>query len=266
MVAGVVAADDSTRPSFSREAYEQARKALPLDELREPARSKVVAVVQEPTIYRRLPVEVIDCDPELYLFLVRYPEVVVSMWQLMGITRVKVQRQAPYVFDADDGAGTRSTVELLYGSREKHLWYANGFYEGPLFKRRVHGRCVLLLQTGYSESTENRMLISSRLDIFVSLDNVGAEFVAKTLHPLVGKTADHNFSETLQFLAQVSQQAEVNRPGMQRLALRLAGITPQLRQQFANVAAGVSDRVALRVASVPTGHGPMSDTASAGNQ
>ena len=246
---GVWATEDDARPSFSREAYEQALQAIPLRELPDAVRAKISSVVQQPTIYRRLPVEAIECDPELYTFLVRYPEVVVNIWQLMGVTRVQIRRVAPYVFDADDGAGTQSRVELLYASREKHLLYANGFYEGPLLKRRVTGRCVLLLQSSYSTTAEERPLISSRLDLFVSLDNVGAELVAKTLHPLVGKTADHNFQESMRFVAQMSQQAELNAEGMQRLAMRLDRVEESVRRQFATVAEGVGQRAVLRVAS-----------------
>jgi hypothetical protein len=241
-------AEDAAQPSFSRQAYQEAIAVLPMDELTEAARAKIKAVVEQPTIYRRMPVEVIDCDPELYLFLVRYPEIVVNMWQLMGVTRVRVRRTAPYVFEANDGAGTQSTVELVYGNRDKHLWHATGYYEGPLFRRRVNGTCVLLLQSGYSQSAGGRMLISTRLDMFVALENVGAEFVAKTLHPLVGKTADHNFTETVRFVAQVSQQAEINRSGMQRLAERLDNVDANVKRQFAAVVAGVSERTALRVA------------------
>ncbi len=243
------AAESPLKSSTSRDAYQEAVRALPLEELREEVKTQLMSVVREPTLYRRLPVEVIDCDPDLYLFLVRYPEVVVNMWQLMGITKVQVTRTAQFTMDATDGSGTTSNVELVYGSREKHLMYGTGFYEGPLFRRRVNGRCVLLLQSGYSLTAAGRSMVSNQLDIFVSLDNVGAEFVAKTLHPLVGKTADHNFAETTQFLSQISQQAEINQPGMQRLVGRLDQVGEPVRQKFSEISSTVSARVATRLAS-----------------
>ncbi len=235
-----------SRALTSREAQEEAIRDIPMDKMRADMRVKLTQIVREPTLYRRLPVEVIDCDPEMYLFLVRHPEVVVNMWQLMGITKVRVHRTGEYVMDATDGAGTQSTIELLYGTREKHVLYAKGHYEGPLIRRRVNGECVLLLQSGYSQTDTGRVLISNRLDVFVALENVGAEFVAKTLHPLVGRTADHNFSESARFIAQVSQQAEVNEPGMQRLAQRLNNVDEAVRTRFAELASDVNERAVLR--------------------
>ncbi|MBM4000769.1 MAG: hypothetical protein FJ297_14730 [Planctomycetes bacterium] len=243
------AVEDASRASTSRDAYEDAVRELPLGELRSDVKTQLIEVVREPTLYRRLPVETIDCDPELYLLLVRYPEVVVNMWQLMGITKVRLERTAPYALDATDGAGTTSNIELVYGSRDKHIVYGTGYYEGPMFRRRINGRCVLLLRSGYESTEGGRSLVSNRLDVFVSLDNVGAEFVAKSLHPLVGKTADHNFAETTRFLAQISHQAEVNQPGMKRLVARLTNVDDSLRQRFGVVAESVGDRSATRVAS-----------------
>jgi len=240
---------EAGKASTSHESYQDAVEGLPLDELRDDMRDKLMKVVESPSLYRRLPVEVIDCDQDLYLFLIRYPEVVVNMWQLMGITKVRLKRVAPFELDAVDGAGTVSNVELVYGTREKHIIYGSGYYEGPLLRKRVNGECVLFLRSGYKISPSGRTLISSKLDVFVALENVGAEFVAKTLHPLVGKTADHNFSETTRFIAQVSQQAEINQPGMQRLAKRLDSIADETREQFSAVTTTVNERAALRVAA-----------------
>jgi hypothetical protein len=234
------------RAHTSREAQEDATRHIPFDKMRDDVRVRLQEVVHHPTLFRRLPTEVIDCDPELYLFLLRYPEVVVNMWQLMGITKVRISRQGDYHLDTTDGAGTVSNVELVYGTRDTHVVYSKGYYEGPLLRRRINGRCVLLLQSGYTQIPSGRVLVSSQLDVFVALENVGAEFVAKTLYPLVGKTADQNFSESAKFIAQVSQQAEVNQPGIQRMAGRLNNVDDAVRERFTALAATVNERAALR--------------------
>jgi hypothetical protein len=240
------AATPGPRASTSREAQDDALRHIPFEQMRDDVRLRLQDVVHNPTLFRRLPVEVIDCDPELYLFLLRYPEVVVNMWQLMGITKVRVNRKGDYLLDATDGAGTFSNVELVYGTRDTHVVYGKGYYEGPLLRRKVNGRCVLLLQSGYTQIPTGRVLVTSQLDVFVALENVGAEFVAKTLYPLVGKTADQNFSESARFISQVSQQAELNEPGMQRMASRLNNVGDDVRERFTTLVSAVSQRAAVR--------------------
>ena len=76
-------------------------------------------VISAPSLHRQLPVTVVQSDPDLYVFLVRHPEVVVNMWDILGITKVSINRTADYAFDARDGAGTACQVELVYG-RSRH--------------------------------------------------------------------------------------------------------------------------------------------------
>lgn len=219
---------------------------MPIKSLPEPLHGKIQQIVGKPTIYRRLPVEVIPCDPDLYVFLVRYPEVIVNMWQLMGVTKVVIKRTGAYTYDAEDGAGTVSQVELVYGTKDKHLFMAEGYYEGPLLPRKVTGRCVLLLNSAFSHDAAQRAMVSTRLDVFVQLDNVGAEIVARTLHPLMGRTVDRNFAESSRFVGQLSHVTQSNGEGVQRMISRLNSIDPEVRTQFAQLTASINQRAVLR--------------------
>jgi hypothetical protein len=239
------------RSNTSRATREQAVRQIPLRALKEPIRTRVQQVVTSPTIFRRLPIQVIPCDQELYLLLVRYPEIIVNMWQLMGVTNAMIRRTGAYAYDAQDGAGTVSRVELVYGTRDQHLFLAEGHYDGPMTPRRVTGRCVLLLTSGYAKGERQQTVISNRLDVFLQLDKVGVELVAKTLHPLLGKTVDTNFAESARFISQVSTVAETNGPGVQRLVSRLTKVQPEVRAQFAKITSSISQREALKRFGVP---------------
>lgn len=237
---------------FDQRERDEAVRALPLGELDEPARAKLLPVVTRPSMFRRLPVQTVECDPDLYVFLVRYPEVVVNMWQLMGVTKVQVRRTGPFTFEASDGAGTVSKVDLVYGRPDLHLFHALGTYEGPLLGCRVDAACVMLLHSTFSRR-EGRAYVSSYLDVFLRLDDPGAELLAKTLQPLVGKAVDGNFAESTRFLGQVSQASETNGAGMQLLATRLANVDAPIRQTFAQHAEAVYHRAVLRSGGAVTG-------------
>ncbi len=230
----------------SARAREEALRVLPLSELTAESRRKILAVCESPSIYRRLPQKTIDCDPLMYRFLIRNPEVVVGIWQLMGVSGMTAQRVAPYAWKGDDGTGTKCDAELIYGTDDLHVLYGDGFYKGSVLKRQITGRCVLILQSGYGQDANRRLLVGSRLDVFLQLDNVGADLVARTLAPWVGKVTDANFAESCKFAAKISQTAETNGPGMQRLAAKLASVEPDVREGFASVSAGVQERLTGR--------------------
>lgn len=233
----------------SRAARAEALQDIPFDQLSPEAQRRIGAVVSKPTVFRRLPVQIVDCDASLHLFLVRNPEVVVNIWELMGITQIQLQRTGAFTYKAADGMGTKSAVELVYGTSDIHLIYGEGTYDGPLLPRPIRGRCVLLLKSGYASTAEGRVHVTNRLDVFLQLDNVALDVIARTIHPLMGRTADINFVQTVAFLGRVSRNAEVNSPGMQRLADRLTKVDPSVRQQFAELTEAVGSRSRARLAN-----------------
>lgn len=245
--AGPLWADPNTADN-SLQSQQEALRSIPLNKLNEEAQRKVMSVLERPSIYRRLPTKSVDCDPDMFLFLVRNPEVVVNIWEIMGISQMVAERTGPYSWKGNDGQGTDSQVELVYGTDELHLFYGEGFYEGPLLKRKVSGRCVMLLRTGYGLGQDMRAIVSNRLDVFIAIDNVGAELIAKTLQPLVGSTADTNFTEAARFLSKLSLTAEENPDGMHRLAAKLNRCDQNVKQGFVAVSATVNQRVAQRLA------------------
>ena len=226
---------EETRKPELRRDRKTAINSIPFAKLNQAAKQKIGRVVESPTIFQSMPVQVVDCHPQLYLCLVRNPELIVNIWSLMGITNVKIKRTGPYTYDADDGAGTVSTLELVYGTPKIHIVYATGTYQGPLLGRRLTGSCVLVLQTGYSPTTSRRTYVTNQLEVFLQLDNVGADLIARTLHPIVGKTAAHNFAESTQFLGQVNYAAQTKPEKIYTLISKLERVDGEVLAKFSKV-------------------------------
>jgi hypothetical protein len=144
------------------------------------------------------------------------------------------------MYRATDGAGTACNIQFVYSSPDTHVIVADGSYSGPLFLRPVKCRCVLVLKSAYVKETDGRIHVTSRMDTFIDLDSVGVELFAKTVQPLVGKAADHNFSETSGFFGTLSRAAERNPAGVERLSAKLTKIDPTVRGEFVKHAASVS--------------------------
>ena len=125
------------KPRPSRAARQSALKAIPVDKLDADARQKVSSVLSNVTLFRRMPVQVIQCDPDLYLFLVEHPDVVVNMWEVMGVTQLALQATGPrHVRPERRGRHPRAgRIPLL--DHDTHLIYTEGSYHGPPFAKPV---------------------------------------------------------------------------------------------------------------------------------
>jgi hypothetical protein len=236
------AAEPQAQGTNTPEAKESALQAIPYQELDDAGREKVDAVLSNVTIFRRMPIQVIRCDPEMYQFMITHPDVTVNIWEVLGISNVSLSRTGPNTFRADDGSGTQSDIEFLYRSDDTHLIYAVGSYEGSLFTKPVKGGCLLLLKTGYVREPDGTCYITSRLDAFFRVDHAGVELVTKTFQPLVGKAADYNFVESLAFLSQLNRASETRPQQIERLSDKLTKVRDEDRRQFARIVGTIARR------------------------
>jgi len=85
----------------------------------------------------------------------------------------------------------------------------------------------------------------------------------RALHPLLGGTADFNFTESIGFLQQISQAAETNSYGLRRLAAQLTDIEPEVRHYFATLTEQASRRTAANLRTPPSGHVPSARPSAA---
>ncbi|MCO8121858.1 hypothetical protein NHH03_08935 [Stieleria sp. TO1_6] len=221
---------------------EELLAALPMERLTNDAQQKIQAVTDKPTLYRRLPVQAIRCDEELFLFLTRKPEAIIGIWDLMGITTVQATRVGPYRMDATDGSGTTCQVDLLYGDRNLHVFMADGMYDGKFAQKGIRGKGVFVLKSTYATAGDGATTVHGTLDCYVKFESLGADLVARSLGGLIGKSADHNFVETAKFISQISQACETNPNGMLDMVDRLPQVDPQTKADFAQVILNVARR------------------------
>lgn len=227
------------KPTPSREAV---LNSLPLERLTPEARQKILRIAEKPTLYRRLPTQAIGCDRQMFLFLTRNPDVMVGMWDLMGVTKVQSKRLGPYHIQASDQMGTLCTVDLVYGDSQTHIFVVEGSYDGKLTPTPIRGQGVFVLHSRYALSAEGRTTVSGTLDCFIQLDSLGVDLIVRTLSPIIGRSADSNFEQTARFMSQVNEASIRNPPAMLELAGKLPQVTSPLKASFAETIATVARR------------------------
>lgn len=237
VVPSAARADTAAEATSHREARDEAIHSIPWKSLEPAQRQRVEFVIRNASVYRRLPTRVIDCDPDLFSFLLRHPDVVVNVWQLMGISKASLERVADESFRGSDGNGTTGRVHYLHASwghdaQNLAIVYADGAYEGKPFLTPLQAQTVLVLRSAAVQETNGRHYITVRVDSFVHIDQMGLELVARTVQPWLNRIADQNFVETLGFVSTFSRTAEKNPQGMQRLAARLRDVDEPTRNEL----------------------------------
>ncbi|MFN6129098.1 MAG: hypothetical protein ACK6DC_09550 [Planctomycetota bacterium] len=238
----------------SRDARIAAIRSIPFEQLTPDATQRLRRIIDEASYFRRMPTQTVACDTEMYLFLIRHPEVVVSLWDVMGMTKVTLERIGEYQLRGNDGVGTKCNMDLIYGSENLHIYQSQGAYSGNLWARELQGRCVVCIHNQPTQLADGTPGMVAWMDAFLKLENVGADLAVKALGPFVSKTADHNFAECAGFFSQISQTAWTNPEGLVRVASRLPRVAPPVREQFATTSLSVATKragVSENVRTVP---------------
>jgi len=204
-------------------------------------RQSVEQVLSDSSLYRRLPTQMVDCDPKLFTFLAKNPETLVEIWRKLGITRIELQREGENSFQLIDNSGTTGKLVIVEQdcddqAQNRILMYAEGAYEGKPFHRPIKAQCVLLLRSGSMKETNGRDFVAVRLDSFIRIERTSIELLAKVVHPLVGKTADRNFADTVQFISSFSHAAETRPATIERLISNLPRVSQKSQNQLIQIA------------------------------
>ena len=235
-----IQATERVGSTTSETARNEAIRAIPIGKIDSKYRSMVREIVHNATLYRRLPTCVIDCHPEMFTYVTRNPDVLVAMWRVLGISRVQLDRTGTETFRLHDLAGTKGTLQLVEHQCDDHaqnrlVMVAEAVYEGKPVHLPVKAQCLLLLRSGSVKETNGRRYVAARLDTFVRIDRASMQLFAKVIHPWVGKTADQNFSDTMQFVGNLSHTAQTHPSAIGELADRLEGVTPGRKKELMRI-------------------------------
>lgn len=233
----------------SKDARAEAIRQIPWRSLSNQQRRALQKVLKRSALYRRLPTQVIDCDPEMFTFLMQRPEVVAETWRKMGVSKLLIDRTGEQTFNAKDGLGTTGRFTYLQSTwtekaQNRAVIYAEGAFEGKPFAQPIHARCVMLLQSGSVEEANGRTYVTARLDTFLDIERKGVELVAKAAQPLMYKAAEHNFKETLRFVSSFSRAAERNPAGVERFCADLTTLDDDARRDLMDLSQRAADRYA----------------------
>ncbi len=215
---------------------------IPFQRMTVDAQQKVRGVLSDITMYRRLPVETVPCEEDMYVFLTKHPDVVVNIWEVLQVSSIRLKEIGPERFYMEDQAGTQGTMECIYRADNFMIIYVSGTYEGPPFPTKVSGSGVMILQHEPIIGPAGEKLVAIRLDSFIKIHNGTVDFLAKTFQGPLGKVADSNMNQTVGFIGALTRTIYQDGESVQRVAPQLKHVRPEVRQEFASLTGTIIKR------------------------
>ncbi|WP_010584881.1 hypothetical protein [Schlesneria paludicola] len=246
------------KPGLSTKAMrKQAIAEVPLNRLSPDAQKKSQSVLNNLGMYRRLPTISFECDPDVYHYFLKNPDVAVSTWRAMDISQFQLQQTGLNHYRADAGDGSVGDVELFLQTPTEIVIHCDGAFKSPLLPKPIVARSLMRLQTTFVKDSEGRMIGTHSGDVFVEFPSHAVEAVAKVIAPVSHNIADRNFKQMTLFVHLMSQ-AMARHPGwIEQIGNKLDGVSPQKKVEFLEVSARSTAESRRRMA-IAAGFPPFS--------
>ena len=210
---------------------------LRLDRLTEDAQQKSQSLLKNLGMYRRLPTISFECDPNVYDYFLRNPDVAVATWRAMDISQFQLQESGENQYHADAGDGSVGDVELYLHTPTDTIIHCDGAFKSPLLPKPIIARSLMRLQTSFVKEQDGRIIGTHYGDVFVEFPSQAVEAAARVIAPVSHSIADRNFKQMTLFVHLMSQ-AMVKHPGwVEQTGNKLDGISKQRKQEFLEVSA-----------------------------
>lgn len=228
-----------SKGSSSKESQEQGLAELPLDKLSPENREKAASILKSLSLFRELPTLALEVDPEVHQFFVDHPDVAVSIWRAMEISKFEMTERGPGSYSATDNNGTNGRIELLYRDAHHVLVICDGVVHSPLLPGDIHAKTLLHLQVDFAKTKDDLTWSRNRLRMYVEFPNQAVETAAQVVSPLGNLIIDRNLKEVCLFVGMMSA-AMAHQPGwVEHITRRLEGVPPERKDELIHLTAKV---------------------------
>ena len=227
-----ILADGESSADFQK----QTTATMPLHVLTPPNRARAQKILDNCSQYRRLPSLQYTIDEPIFRYLMQHPDVAVSTWRVMGISRFEMLQTGPQEFEAKAIDGSEGIADILYQDQNQMLFICDGSYHNVLLPRPLQAAALIWFRAVYAPNAEGTQVVTQKVDVFVRFPSVGFSTVAKILAPVTNGMMDRNLFEISLYGSMMSRAVQDEPEWIVQVARQLDGVLPQRKDELIAVA------------------------------
>jgi len=169
---------------------------VPLDGLPEKVRDKVRSVVERPTLSVQGPVEVFNCAPETYMWLLDHPDQTVKLWRCLGAKCTDIQNRGNNRFGYRDELGSDVHWDTVVSSARQRIWYAEGQVKPAVLLPAAQIQAILVLDFVDGSDGKGRPAVKHQMHLILHTDSHAVALATRFLGASAPRVAE-------QYVAQI---------------------------------------------------------------
>jgi len=217
-------------------AEDQARSSLPVAGMTQKNRQRAQEIMKERSQFRRLPSLQYTIDEPMFRYLLKHPDVAVSTWRVMGISRFKMWQTGDMEYEAQAIDGSEGIADILYQDDNQMVFVCQGRYHNPLLLRPMEASALIWFRAVYAPNAEGTHVVTQKADVFVRFPSSSVSAIAKVLTPVLHSLMDRNLFEISLYGSMMSRAVCDEPEWVVQVAQQMDGVLPQRKGELIEVA------------------------------
>ncbi len=220
----------------SQNAEEQARNSIPLNLMTPQNRQRAQVIIKDRSQFRRLPSLQYTIDEPMFRYLLKHPDVAVSTWRVMGISRFEMWQTGENEFEAQAIDGSEGIADILYQDDSQMVFVCQGSYHNPLLPRAMEAAALIWFRADYTPNPDGSQTVTQKADVFVRFPSNGVSAIAKVLTPVLHSLMDRNLFEVSLYGSMMSRAVRDEPEWVIQVAQQMEGVLPQRKTELVDLA------------------------------
>ena len=220
----------------SSEAENAARTGIPLNAMTQENRQRAQIIIKDRSQFRRLPSLQYAVDETMFRYLLSHPDVAVSTWRVMGISRFEMWQTGENEYEAMAIDGSEGIADILYQDANQMVFVCQGSYHNPLLPRPMQASALIWFRAVYTPNPDGTHIVTQKADVFVRFPSSGVSAIAKVLTPVLHSLMDRNLFEVSLYGSMMSRAVRDEPEWVVQVAQQMDGVLPQRQHELIEVA------------------------------
>lgn len=217
-------------------AEDEARSTIPLNAMTLENRRRAQQIIKERSQFRRLPSLQYAIDEPMFRYLLSHPDVAVSTWRVMGISRFEMWQTGENEYEALAIDGSEGIADILYQDNNQMVFVCQGSYHNPLLPRPMQASALIWFRAAYTPNEDGTHAVTQKADVFVRFPSSSVSAIARVLTPVLHSLMDRNLFEVSLYGSMMSRAVRDEPEWVVQVARQMEGVLPQRQGELIEVA------------------------------
>jgi len=195
----------------------------PLDDLAPELREKMRSLIDHPTLHTHGAMELFNCQPATYYWLLDNPHLTVQMWRCLGAKCTDIQRRSEGHFSWEDDQGSQVTWDAVVRTARHRVWFAEGKVKPGSLLPMTAVRAMLVVNHAACSDSAGKPAMCHQMDLYIQADNRAVALVARILGASTPHMAEQYISQIEMFFGAMAWYLDQDARRARLLLAEVAG-------------------------------------------